>query len=188
MKKKTKNNEALQGWALLMSSLIFMVVFTFFPVVRSLYLSFTKFKLGGGAPEWIGLANYIKLFGSPLFWKVFRNTIYFAVITVFPSMVIGLGFASLVNRKGKHIGFIRTAYFYPVVMPMIAIASVWMFIYMPKNGLLDQLLTSLGFSNANVLSNKQTVLPAMAVMYVWKEAGYMMVFFYLAYKVFLKMY
>ena len=74
-------------------------------------------------------------------------------------------------------GFARTAYFYPVIMPMIAIASIWMFIYMAKNGLFDQMLVSLGFEPMNVLSSKITVLPAMAVMYVWKEAGYLMVFF-----------
>ena len=74
-------------------------------------------------------------------------------------------------------GFVRTAYFYPVVMPMIAIASIWMFIYMAKNGLFDQMLQSLGLEPMNVLSSKKTVLPAMAFMYVWKEAGYLMVFF-----------
>lgn len=52
-----------------------------------------------------------------------------------------------------------------------------MFIYMADNGLFDQLLMSLGFEPMNVLSNKKTVLPAMAVMYIWKEAGYMMIFF-----------
>ena len=60
---------------------------------------------------------------------------------------------------------------------MIAIASVWMFIYMAKNGLFDQLLIAIGLKPMNVLSSKNTVLLAMAVMYVWKEAGYLMVFF-----------
>lgn len=94
-----------------------------------------------------------------------------------PSMVMGLFLATLVNRKSRMTGFARTAYFYPVIMPMIAIASIWMFIYMAKNGLFDQMLASLGFEPMNVLSSKTTVLPAMAVMYVWKEAGYLMVFF-----------
>lgn len=105
------------------------------------------------------------------------NTVFFALITVLPSMAVGLGLAVLVNRRSRTIGFVRTAFFYPVVMPMIAIASVWMFIYMAKNGLFDQMLISMGFRPLNVLSKKSTVLPAMAVMYVWKEAGYLMVFF-----------
>jgi sn-glycerol 3-phosphate transport system permease protein len=92
-------------------------------------------------------------------------------------MAVGLGLAVLVNRRSRTIGFVRTAFFYPVIMPMIAIASVWMFIYMAKNGLFDQMLISMGTRPLNVLSKKSTVLPAMAVMYVWKEAGYLMVFF-----------
>ena len=177
--KKSNNpkNEAWMGWLLVAPALVFMITFTVFPVLRSLYLSLCKYKLGMAAPEFIGLENYIKLFSNNLFWKVMGNTIYFALITIIPSMAAGLGLAVLVNREGKHIGFVRTAYFYPVVMPMIAIASVWMFIYMAKNGLFDQLLMTFGFEPMNVLSDKKKVLPAMAVMYVWKEAGYMMVFF-----------
>ena len=160
-----------------MPSLIFMAAFTVWPVFRSIWLSLTKYKLGMSAPEFIGLKNYINLAGSSLFWKVMGNTLFFALITIVPSMVVGLFLATLVNRKSRLIGFVRTSYFYPVVMPMIAIASIWMFIYMAKNGLLDQMLISMGFQPMNILSSKKTVLPAMAFMYVWKEAGYLMVFF-----------
>lgn len=176
MTKRARRETAI-GWALLLPALLFMCVFTVYPVVRSIVLSLTKYKMGMDAPEFIGFANFTRLFGSSTFWKVMRNTISFALMTVIPSMVIGLLLAMLVNRKGRHIGFIRTAYFYPSVMPMIAIASVWMFIYMAKNGLFDQMLMSLGLAPMDVLSNKKTVLPAMAVMYVWRESGYLMVFF-----------
>lgn len=165
------------AWLLVAPSLIFMVIFTVYPIFRSIYLSLTKYKLGMKAPEWIGLQNYINLAGSSLFWKVMGNTLYFAFITIIPSMAAGLFLAVIVNRKSRATGFVRTAYFYPVIMPMIAIASIWMFIYMAKNGLFDQLLVSLGMKPMNVLSSKKTVLPAMAFMYVWKEAGYLMVFF-----------
>ena len=172
-----KRKEFLLGWLLLLPAIGVMVVFTVYPVLRSGYLSLTKYKMGMDMPEWIAFGNYTRLFSSSVFWKVMRNTAFFALYTVIPSMVIGLLLALLVNRTGKHIGFIRTAYFYPSVMPMIAIASVWMFIYMAGNGLFDQMLVSLGIEPMNVLSHKETVLPAMAVMYVWREAGYLMVFF-----------
>lgn len=174
---RRKRKEFLLGWLLLLPAIGVMLVFTVYPVLRSGYLSLTKYKMGMDRPEWIAFGNYTRLFGSTLFWKVMRNTAFFALYTVIPSMVIGLLLALLVNRRGRHIGFIRTAYFYPSVMPMIAIASVWMFIYMASNGLFDQMLVSLGMEPMNVLSHKETVLPAMAVMYVWREAGYLMVFF-----------
>lgn len=176
-KKQRDLRNNLIAWLLVAPSLVFMLIFTVYPVFRSVYLSLTKYRLGMQAPEFIGLENYINLAGSSLFWKVMGNTLYFALITIIPSMVVGLFLATIVNRKSRLTGFVRTAYFYPVVMPMIAIASIWMFIYMAKNGLFDQMLVSLGLEPMNVLSSKATVLPAMAFMYVWKEAGYLMVFF-----------
>ena len=176
-KKQRAVRNNVVAWLLVAPSLIFMLIFTVYPIFRSVYLSLTKYRLGMQAPEFIGLENYINLAGSSLFWKVMGNTLYFALITIVPSMVVGLFLATIVNRRSRMTGFVRTAYFYPVVMPMIAIASIWMFIYMAKNGLFDQMLQSLGFEPMNVLSSKKTVLPAMAFMYVWKEAGYLMVFF-----------
>ena len=176
-KKQRAVRNNVVAWLLVAPSLIFMLIFTAYPIFRSVYLSLTKYRLGMQAPEFIGIENYINLAGSSLFWKVMGNTLYFALITIVPSMVVGLFLATIVNRKSRMTGFVRTAYFYPVVMPMIAIASIWMFIYMAKNGLFDQMLQSLGFEPMNVLSSKKTVLPAMAFMYVWKEAGYLMVFF-----------
>lgn len=128
MTRRAKREVAI-GWALLLPSLIFMCVFTVYPVIRSFVLSMTKYKMGMEAPEFIAFANYTRLFGSSTFWKVMRNTLYFGLMTVIPSMVLGLVLAMLVNRSGRHIGFIRTAYFYP------------------------------------------------SVMYVWRESGYLMVFF-----------
>ena len=176
-RKQRERRNLLTAWGLVAPALVFMILFTVVPVIRSIWLSFTKFRFGMEAPEFIGLQNYIKLMHSTLFWKIFGNTIFFAIITVLPSMAVGLGLAMLVNRKTRGIGFIRTAYFCPVVMPMIAIASIWLFIYMANNGLFDQLLIKLGLEPMDVLSHPNTVLPAMAVMYIWKEAGYLMVFF-----------
>lgn len=176
-KKQREIKKNITAWLLVAPSLIFMLIFTVYPVFRNIYLSLTKSKLGMAQPEFIGIDNYISLAGSSLFWKVMGNTLFFAAITVIPSMVLGLFLATLVNRKSRAVGFMRTAFFYPAVMPMIAIASIWMFIYMANNGLFDQMLTSFGLQPANVLSGKKTVLPALAFMYVWKEAGYLMVFF-----------
>ncbi len=172
-----QGRDSLTAWGLLLPSLVFMLVFTVYPVFRAIAFSLTKYRLGMDAPELIWFDNYVRLFGSSTFHKVMINTVSFALMTVIPSMVIGLGLALLVNRKGKQVGFLRTSFFYPSVMPMIAIASVWLFIYMAQNGLFDQLMIALGLGSQNVLSNKSTVLPAMSVMYTWREAGYLMVFY-----------
>ena len=167
----------LLAWLLLAPSLVFIFAFTIFPIFRSFYLGFTEYALGMWEPVFIGLKNYAGFAKSAVFWKVMGNTLFFSLLTVIPSMVIGLGLALIVNIKMKGVGFFRTAWFYPVVMPMIAIASIWMFIYMARTGMLDQFLSRIGLKSLDVLSNKKTVLPAMSVMYVWKEAGYLMIFF-----------
>ena len=181
IQKKTylqlKRKQNFLAWILLAPSLIFLLSFTIFPILRSFYLGFTEYGLGMPKPDFIGIKNYIGFAKSPIFWKIMGNTLFFSLLTVIPSMVIGLGLALIVNIKMRGIGFFRTAWFYPVVMPMIAIASIWMFIYMARTGMLDQLLFKFGFKPLEVLSNRQTVLPAMSVMYVWKEAGYLMIFF-----------
>lgn len=175
--KKSKCKENFVAWLLLLPAVVFMGVFTVYPILKTFYLSFNKYNLGMKTPKFIGFENYISIFKSEIFWKVLGNTFYFSAITVIPSIIIGLLLALLVNRKNKSTGFLRVAFFYPVVMPMIAIASIWFFIYMGKNGLFDQLLIGLGFEPLNVLSNKNTVLPFMALMYIWKEAGFIMVFY-----------
>ena len=87
-KKQRELRNTLIGWLLVMPSLIFMAAFTVWPVFRSIWLSLTKYKLGMSAPEFIGLKNYISLAGSSLFWKVMGNTLFFALITIVPSMVV----------------------------------------------------------------------------------------------------
>ena len=111
-KKQRDLKKNLIAWLLVTPSLIFMLIFTVWPVFRSIYLSMTKYKLGMKAPDFIGLENYISLAGSSLFWKVMGNTLYFALITIIPSMVVGLFLAAIVNRKSRATGFVRTAYFY----------------------------------------------------------------------------
>ena len=167
----------VKAWLFMAPALAFILAFTVYPIGRSVWLGMTQYEMGMPKPIFSGLGNYAQLASDPLFWKVMRNTLLFSLMTVLPSMAIGLGLAGLVNRKGGGVGFLRTSFFYPAVMPMIAIASTWLFIFMGESGLLDQLLVVFGLKSANVLSGKRTVLPAMSFMYVWKEAGYLMIFF-----------
>ena len=103
IKLNRKLKENITGFLLLLPSLIFMMSFTVLPVFKSFYLSFTKYNLGMKAPRWIGFENYMSLFKSELFWKVMFNTIFFSVITVVPSMILGLTLAFLVNRKINYL-------------------------------------------------------------------------------------
>jgi sn-glycerol 3-phosphate transport system permease protein len=167
----------VRAWLYLSPALVFILAFTVFPIARSFWLGLHEMDFSMSKPFFVGLGNYISLAEDPLFWKVMGNSVLFSFLTVLPSMIVGLALAMLVNKKIKGVGFLRTAFFYPAVMPMIAIASTWMFIYMAQYGMLDNFLVGLGLKPLNLLSSKRTVLPALSFMYIWREAGYLMIFF-----------
>ena len=82
-----------------------------------------------------------------------------------------------VNDRLPGRGWVRLAYFTPTVLPMIAVANIWLFFFTPEYGLLEQITKSLGFGSHNWLGSKQTALPALMAVTVWKEAGFFMIFY-----------
>ncbi len=168
-------------WLLLLPSFILLVAFTLFPIVKTIYLSFFQSDLGVPKPIFVGLQNYQRLAEDKIFWKSFFNTIIFAVVTVPVSITFGLIMAMLVNRTFRGDGLVKTFFFYPVILPLIAVANIWMYLYSPS-GLLTACLKLLHIANESVLSNSQTVLPALMVMIIWKEAGFFMIFYLAALK------
>ena len=176
--RKKYIRRTLNSYALLAPSLFFILVFTVYPILRSFYLGFTDFGYTNSVPKWIGLGNYSYLFQTSVFWKIMRNTLFFCLETFIPSMIIGFILALFLNARFRGLRFARVAFFYPVMMPMIAVACIWKYIYMPENGMLATSLMSLfKFKMPDYLSSKDTVIPALAFMYNWKEAGYLMIFF-----------
>lgn len=155
-----------------------MVMFTVYPIIKNFYLSFCKSGYRNSVPVWVGTKNFVKLFQDAIFWKVLGNTILFLLMTVIPSIIIGFLLAILLNTRFKGLSFVRSAFFYPVVMPMIAVACIWKYLYMPQNGMFAVLIKGLFSADiGDVLSKPATVLPSLAIMYVWKESGYLMIFY-----------
>jgi sn-glycerol 3-phosphate transport system permease protein len=112
-----------------------------------------------------------------VFWKVVANNIWFALGTIPVSIALALLMAVWVNGLLPARGLLRMAYFTPTILPMIAVANIWLFFYTPDIGLLDQILRSFGLSGHNWLGDPSTVLACVIVMTVWKEAGFFMIFY-----------
>ncbi len=170
-------NPNVTAWLLLTPAMISLLAFTVFPIFRSVYLSLTKYNMMTQTPKWIGLKNYIDLFTDSAFWNIMLNTLELAAMVLIPSMILGLLFALMCNRQTRYTGLLRTAFFYPVVLPMIVIASIFSYIYMARQGLLDSTVMSLGGKALDVLSSSKTAMPSLAALYIWREAGYLMVFY-----------
>ena len=160
----------------LLPVLIGFTVFTLGPVIASLYLSLTHYEIAV-APVFVGLDNYKQLLNAQLFWEVVGNTFYYAFLYVPLSVGVSLALALLLEKKIRGITFFRTVYFLPVVTSMVAAAIIWTWIYNGDIGLLNYLLSLVGISGPKWLQDPHWALPAIAIMSVWKNAGYNMMIF-----------
>ena len=167
----------VHGWLLLMPAAILLITFTHYPTVATFFDSFFSKGTVIRPSKFVGLANYDSMVQDPIFWKVLINNMWFALGTIPTSIALAIGMALLVNRAIPGRSFVRMAYFTPTVLPMIAVANIWLFFYSPDIGLIDQVAGWFGFSGHNWLGDPGTVLPAIMVMTVWKEAGFFMIFY-----------
>jgi sn-glycerol 3-phosphate transport system permease protein len=167
----------VHGWLLLTPAVILLVAFTHYPtvatVINSLYSKGTAIR----PSRFVGLANYELMAEDPIFWKVLFNNMWFALGTIPTSIALAIVMALLVNRALPGRSFVRMAYFTPTVLPMIAVANIWLFFYSPDIGLIDNIAAWFGIPGHNWLGDPNTVLPAIIVMTIWKEAGFFMIFY-----------
>ncbi len=127
--------------------------------------------------KFVGTENYALLLDDDVFWQVVQNNIWFAVGTIPTSIAIAILMAVWVNARIPARGLVRMAYFTPTVLPMIAVANIWLFFYSPDIGLIDQVVAWFGGPSQNWLGDPDTVLGSIIVMTVWKEAGFFMIFY-----------
>ena len=167
----------IHAWLLLSPAFVFLLTFTHIPAVTTLWNSLFTTPRGRRPSRWAGLENYETLIADPIFWKVLSNNIWFALGTIPTSIAIALAMALWVNEKLAGRGFLRMAYFTPTVLPMIAVANIWMFFYTPGFGLIDQITGLFGLPHSNILGQPDTALWGVMAVTIWKEAGFFMIFY-----------
>jgi ABC-type sugar transport systems, permease components len=165
------------AWLLLLPSLVFLFLFTFYPIAKTIRLSLYEADLATPVPMFAGVDNYVRMLGDEVFAKVMVNNALFALGVVPTSIALALLMAIFANKAIRGTSFMRTAFFYPTLIPMIAVANIWLFIYTPKYGLLDRAMQSLNVGEINWLGSPDYVMWAMILMMIWKEAGYLMIFY-----------
>src|SRR5438132_5558232 len=133
------------GWLLLLPAALLLVTFTHYPALGTLYHSLCSTPKAGRASVWVGLDNYQAMAADPVFWQSLKNNLWFALGTIPTSIALALAMALLVNAKLRGRSFLRMSYFTPTVLPMIAVANIWLFFYTPGYGLVDRLAHLLGF-------------------------------------------
>ncbi len=172
-----KRRQAIYGWLLLSPAAILLTLFALYPSIATLWASVFTRETRRRPSEFIGGQNYGDLFADPVFWKVVTNNLIYAGVTIPVSIGIALAMALWANSKIPARGFVRTAYFTPTVLPMIAAANLWLFFYTPGLGVLDQLGSFFGLPSVNWLGQPETALWAVIIVTIWKEAGFFMIFY-----------
>src|SRR3954470_20869958 len=167
----------IHGWLLLLPASVLLVAFTHYPTVATVWGSFFSTPKGSRPAVFVGLDNYAQMLDDPIFWRVLGNNFVFALGTIPLSIALALAMALWVNGRLPGRSFLRTAYFTPTVLPMIAVANIWLFFFTPGYGLVDQLGPLFGLGEHNWLGDRNTVLGCLIVVTVWKEAGFFMIFY-----------
>jgi sn-glycerol 3-phosphate transport system permease protein len=165
------------GWLLLTPAAILLIGFTHYPAAATLFDSFFSTGTVVRPSKFVGLANYALLADDPIFWQVLRNNLYFAAATIPTSIAIALLMAIWVNDRLPARALVRMSYFTPTILPMVAVANLWLFFYTPQIGLLDKVGAMFGAASHNWLGDPGTVMACLALMTVWKEAGFFMIFY-----------
>lgn len=166
------------AWLMLSPALILLVAFTHYPAIATIWHSFFSTPRGNRPARFIGAENYLALADDPIFWQALTNNMIYALATIPLSIGLALMMALWVNGKIAGRTALRIAFFTPTVLPMIAVANLWLFFYTPDYGLLDQVLRALfGWGPTNWIGTAETALGAMIVVAVWKEAGFFMIFY-----------
>ncbi|MFW2589863.1 carbohydrate ABC transporter permease [Sagittula sp. SSi028] len=172
-----RRRRAIHGWLLLSPALVMLSVFALYPSAATFWSALWTKGTRRRPPEFAGLDNYRFLFDDPTFWKVVWNNLLYAGVTIPASIAIALTMALWANSKLSARGFLRTAYFTPTVLPMIAAGNLWLFFYTPSFGILNQIGALFGAPQINWLGQPDTALWAICIVTIWKEAGFFMIFY-----------
>ena len=174
-KDRAKTRPVLTGLLFISPWLLGFLVFTVFPVIASLYLSFTDYRVLS-PPRWVGLANYRSLLGdTDYFWPALGNTV-FLFLELPLSLCLGLALALLLNQKLRGIALYRTFLFVPSIVPVVASAMLWLWVLNPEHGLLDAGLRAAHLPAPPWLASPLWAKPAMILMDLWGVGGGMVIY------------
>src|SRR5690606_34918546 len=168
--------EAQTAYALLAPTLLFFVLFQYYPILKSIAISFADYGLLRRETPFVGFANYVRQFQDPLFLSALGNTLVFVAVCVAVGVVLALVTAALVENTGRWAGIYRTLYFIPVVTSLMATAMIWRWLY-ASNGLLNFMMTLVGLEPQAWLLSESLALGSLIALTIWKNLGFDLILF-----------
>lgn len=162
---------------MLLPTMVALLFLFLIPVVRVFYLSLTSTNTITYQSTFVGLNNFRYLMKNEVFWKSMRNTFVFTAMKLTAEVVLSLILAVLLDMRIPMRKFLRVAYFAPVVVPVVASSTIWIWFYDPTIGPLNQVLSVIGLPPSKWIYSAQTALVSIVAFSVWRGIGYDVVVF-----------
>ena len=183
MKKEKKEEQIIRlkhsGNVLLfvLPALIPLIIFWIYPILRSIWISFTDWDFMTPNYNFVFLKNYIALFKDSRFYNALWNTFVFTAGTLIPTIAGGLGLALLLRKKFSGSGLFKFVLFSPWITPTVAVSIVWTWIFQPDGGIANVVLEFLNLPALEWISSSDTAMLSVIIVTVWKSLGYAMIFY-----------
>ena len=176
LRQRYEPGDTRAAYTLLLPVLVFFLLFQYYPILKSIAISFMEYGLLMRETPWIGLENYARQFQDPLFLSALGNTLLFVAATVIIGVALALWLAVLVERTGRWAKLYRTLYFIPVVTSLLATSMIFRWLY-ASNGLLNFILASFGMEPQAWLLSETWALPSLVGLTIWKYLGFDLILF-----------
>ena len=174
-----QSRAATRGWSdvtirnlFVIPTVGFLIVFNVFPLLYSLYYSFTDFRANVRNPvNFVGLKNYADILADPVIWRTFSTTLWYVIVSVGGQFIVGFGLALLLNRKIPGKGLITTLLLLPMMLSPVVVGLFWKLIYDPSWGILNYVL---GLGPVGWLTDPNLALYAVAITDIWMWSPFVM--------------
>lgn len=176
--KNNKKNKIMQALPFMLPSFIGMLIFSLFPVLIAIFLSFTDWngleRLGirTFAEHFVGLQNYRAILGGKEFWTVLLHTVYYIILYIPLVFIASMGIALLLAKKKRGTMVFRVLYYIPVLTSWVAASLIWKWVLSPKYGILNQILALFGLNGPGWLTSEVWAMPSIVLASVWKDMGF----------------
>ena len=174
--KRWLDSELVAGYTFLLPYIIFVLIFLLYPMLKGFYISFHEWNVFGD-PEFIGFANYTKLFADDKFWSSLQHTLYFVLLSTVPLVCLSLFFALGLDMPMRWRNGLRGMFFFPYLLPVSVVATLWRWILQKEYGLLNYYLNRIGIQAPYWLGDARWAMPSIAITTVWWTIGFNIVIF-----------
>jgi multiple sugar transport system permease protein len=167
--------QILQGYLFISPVVLGYLIWVAGPMLMAIWLSLTEWNLLQ-PPKFVGLSNYQLMLQDDLFWKSLTVTLYYTLVSVPLSLIISFAVALLMNVNVRGIAVFRTLFYLPSIVPAVASAVLWVWVFNSEFGLLNFLLRALGLPKVLWLQDPTTAMPALIIMSLWSIGGTMVIY------------